>query len=178
MSGRSGADGAGHGRAFLDESAELLAESFLPRIRRSVEVLDSEQLWWRPNEASNGAGHLLLHLEGNLRQWIVSGVGGAPDTRRRALEFEPETRPRAGELLDRLGRSVAEAADVLRSVDPSRLGEVRTVQGQEVTVLEAVYHAVEHFSMHTGQIIYVAKALRGSAIDFYEVRDGIAKPRW
>ncbi|NIP78841.1 MAG: DUF664 domain-containing protein, partial [Gemmatimonadetes bacterium] len=67
--------------AFLAESVHLLEEAYLPRLRRALEALPADDLWWRPNDASNSVGNLLLHMAGNLRQWVVSGVGGAPDGR-------------------------------------------------------------------------------------------------
>lgn len=166
------------GRAFLDRSALYLSEDFLPRVRGAVEAMGPNDLWWRPNEASNSAGNLLLHLAGNLRQWIVHGVGGAEDLRERDREFAAREEAPAEELLDRLEAVVHEAASTLEATDPTALGETRTIQGNEVTVLEAVYHAVEHFSMHTGQIIWIAKARSGRDLGFYRVEGGVAEARW
>lgn len=166
------------GRAFLDRSTRYLTDDYLPRIRASVERLDAADLWWRPNEASNSVGNLLLHLAGNLRQWVVSGAGGAEDVRVRHEEFGAVDGADAEELVEGLADVVFEAADTLGRLDPSVLLDRRTVQGNDVTVFEAVYHAVEHFSMHTGQIIWIVKARTGEDAGFYRVRDGVAKPTW
>lgn len=165
------------GRAFLRAASEYLEGEYLPKIRRCLDRLDRTDVWWRPNEASNSVGNLLLHLAGNTRQWIVSGVGGAEDVRRRSREFDRrEGDPE--ELFARLRDTVDEACRVLDELDPGSLGESRTIQGQDVTVLEAVYHVVEHFSMHTGQIVYVTKLRTGSDLDFYRVEDGVAEENW
>jgi uncharacterized damage-inducible protein DinB len=166
------------GRLFLDASARYLAADYLPRVRACVERLGEGDVWWRPNEASNSVGNLLLHLSGNVRQWIVSGVGGEPDVRVRHEEFDRREPMPKREALERLARAVDHAVRVLRDTDPARLPERVTIQGREGTVLQAVYHAVEHFSMHTGQVIYVAKLRTGEDAAFYEVDDGVARPRW
>lgn len=168
----------GFGRAFLDRSARYLEEDYLPRIRGSVEVLGPDDVWWRPNEASNSIGNLLLHLSGNLRQWVVHGVGDAEDVRQRELEFGARDETAAAELLGGLAAVVREAARTLTATDPAALRETRTIQGNDVTVLEAVYHAVEHFSMHTGQIIWIAKARAGRDLGFYRVEGGVAEATW
>ena len=163
---------------FLDRSRHYLAGEYLPKIRASVGLLSPEDLWWRPNPASNSVGNLLLHLSGNLRQWVVSGVGQVPDVRRRQEEFDAVGSQSAEDLLDRLDATVQEAARAIASVDPARVMEPRRIQGKEVTVMEAIYHAVEHFSTHTGQIAYIAKMRRGADLGFYEIVDGVAHERW
>lgn len=165
-------------RAFVDRSRTLLTADYLPKIRACVGVLSEDDVWWRPNGASNSLGHLLLHLSGNLRQWVVSGLGGSPDRRQRHLEFDPDGQAGARALVDDLSRTVAEADAVLAGLDSSILQERRVIQGQSVTGFEAVYTVVEHFSMHTGQIIYIAKLRSGRDLGFYEVTNGIARPRW
>lgn len=169
---------AGAGRPFLDVSREKLEGEYLPKIRRCLADLEPADVWWRPNSSSNSVGNLMLHLAGNTRQWIVSGVGGAEDVRRRPREFarregDPE------EVFVRLRETVEEACSVLGDLDPARLEEARTIQGMRVTVLEAVYHVVEHFSMHTGQIVYATKLRTGRDLGFYRVdEDGDVEENW
>lgn len=165
-----------HGQAFIDLSRRYLRDDYLPKIERCLEQLSDEEVWWRPNEASNSIGNLLLHLSGNIRQWIVSGAGGAPDVRRRQEEFDASEVVPAAVLLARLKETLREVDEVLARLDPAVLGERRVIQGHERTVMEAVYHGVEHFGMHTGQILYVTKLFRASDLRFYEVKDGIATP--
>jgi len=167
------------GRAFIERSRHLLARDFLPRLRGALARLDEEDVWWRPNPASNSVGNLLLHLAGNVRQWIVSGVGGEEDVRRRDEEFARTGGLRGAEALETLERAVEDADRVLGGLDPARLRERLIVQGLDVSVLEAVYHVVEHFSMHTGQVLYVAKLRTGEDLGFWHVgADGTAEPRW
>jgi uncharacterized damage-inducible protein DinB len=164
--------------AFLAQSREYLTGHYLPKLRAAVEPLSDTDLWWRPNESSNSIGNLLLHLAGNIRQWIVSGVGGAPDRRDRAAEFARRDPLARSELLATFTEAVLEADAVLARTDPASLGERRPVQGREVTVLQAVYHAVEHLALHAGQIIYLAKLRSGKDLGFYRMEGNIPRPAW
>ncbi|HTB13676.1 MAG TPA: DinB family protein [Bryobacteraceae bacterium] len=149
---------------FLRFSSEKLTE-LLARIETCVAKLTQEQIWMRVTENENAIGNLLLHLSGNVRQWIICGVGGAEDRRDRDTEFDS----RSGEdALDRLRSTVAEAVEVLKALPHASLQEKRHIQKHwDLTVLEAIYHVVEHFSMHTGQIIFATKLLTGSDLGFY-----------
>ena len=147
-------------QAFLHKSRELLAE-YREKIDRSLAPLSDNDVWWRANDRSNSIGNLALHLCGNVTQWIAGGVGRRPYERLRQQDFDERRALPKTELLQRLGAVVATADEVLAELDPAALTEPRRIQGYDVTVLEAVYHVVEHFSMHTGQIILLAKARTG-----------------
>jgi uncharacterized damage-inducible protein DinB len=110
---------------------------------------------------------MALHLCGNVRQWIVSGVGGASDTRQRDAEFAARGGTSVSELKHLLRIVTDEAAAALRQVPAGRLTEHVTIQKYEVTVMEAIYHVVEHFSMHTGQIMFATKMVTGADLGFY-----------
>lgn len=166
------------GREFLDQSRRILTAELLPRIVASVEVLSDEDLWWRPNDISNSAGNLVLHLAGNVRQWIIAGIGGAPDRRQRDEEFDERSRPSRDELIRRLSDTVTEAGAILDRLPSGALQESRNIQGRKVGVLQAVYHVVEHFSMHAGQIIYIAKLRAGRDLGFYTMVDGVPVAAW
>ena len=167
-----------HGQAFIHRSRHYLNGEYLPKIRRSLQGLTREDLWWRPNEASNSMGNLVLHLAGNVRQWVVSGIGRRPDIRRRQEEFDRREGLDGPELLARLESALAEVDSVLAELEPSELEETRVIQGLEVTVLDALYHVVEHFSMHTGQIIYLSKLRSDLDLEFYQVKDGRVTTHW
>ncbi len=122
-----------------------------------MRLLSDTDVWWRPNAASNSAGNLLLHLEGNVRQWIISGLGGAPDHRQRDLEFAERGPLPRRRLLTRLRKTVREACAVIGGLSAADLGQHRTIQGLTVTAFEAIHHVVEHFAYHTGQVLYIAK---------------------
>ena len=147
-------------QAFLRKSRDLLAE-YREKIDRSLGPLSDADVWWRANDRSNSIGNLILHLCGNVTQWIAGGVGRRSYERLRQQEFDERRALPKTELLERLGAVVATADGILAELDPSTLTEPRRIQGYDVTVLEAVYHVVEHFSMHTGQIILLAKARAG-----------------
>ena len=164
--------------AFVAQSREYLTRHYLPKIRLAVEPLGDDDLWWRPNEASNSIGNLLLHLEGNLRQWILSGLGGSPDRRDRAAEFaRREPLPRA-RLLGLFATVVGEVDAVLARADGALLARRFAIQGRQVTGLQAIYHVVEHVSYHAAQIIYIAKLRTGSDLGFYTVEAGVARAAW
>lgn len=148
-------------QTFVSESRRLLTTDYLPKIERSIAVLGDEDVWWRPNEVSNSIGNLVLHLCGNLEQWIIGGVGGRAYTRDRQREFDERTQRPAPELVTRLRAVVTEAGEIIGGLDADALQERRQIQGDDVTVFEAVYHVIEHFSMHTGQIIYLSKMRSG-----------------
>jgi uncharacterized damage-inducible protein DinB len=165
-------------QTFIAESRKLLAAEHLPRIERCLERLTDEEVWWRANDESNSIGNLVLHLSGNVRQWINGGVGGALVERERQQEFDERGPLPRSELLSKISATMAEADRVLAGVDPSSLLERRRIQGQDVSVLEAVYHVVEHFSMHTGQIVLLTKMWKGD-LAFYDISaDGTARLQW
>lgn len=166
------------GQAFIARAQHHLGEDFLPKIERCLGLLNDEQIWWRANDQSNSIGNLLLHLSGNVRQWIVCGLGDATDSRDRDSEFAQRGEIPRAELLDRLKRTVDEAVTVLARLDPDKLLEKRRIQGLEVAALEAVLHVVEHFSMHTGQIILLAKMYAEIDLEFYDFSGSTPVPKW
>ena len=148
-------------KQFIAASRSFLSSDYLPKIERCLEVLTDDDVWWRANEGSNSIGNLLLHLEGSTRGWIINVTGGSHSPRDRQQEFDGREQIPRAELIARLKRTLAEADEVLARVDAGALLERRQSPWDEVTVLLAVYHAVEHFSMHTGQIIMLAKMRSG-----------------
>jgi uncharacterized damage-inducible protein DinB len=163
---------------FLERSRDYLGNEYRAKLRRALAALPADRVWWRPNEESNSVGNLLLHLAGNIRQWIVAGVGGAPVTRDRAAEFAAHDGAPATELLAELERALDEVDQVLSGLTAARLAERCAIQGRDVTVLEAIFHVVEHFSYHLGQIILVAKTFAPAGLQFYEDAGGLARPLW
>jgi uncharacterized damage-inducible protein DinB len=148
-------------KAFIEESRQYLEVEYLPSIERAVAGLSDEDVWWRPNEASNSIGNLVLHLTGNVREWILGGVGRLPYERNRQREFDERKAIPKDALLARLRTVLGEADAVLERVTDTDLLEVREIHGDDITVMQAIYHVVEHFSTHTGQILWIAKSRRG-----------------
>ena len=108
--------------AFVRESATFLRDVYLPRMRRALDALPEGDLWWRPHDGVLSFGTILLHLEGNVRQWIVSGLGGAADHRDRASEFAATDGPGGDELFARLDTTVREACEVIEGLDDASVG--------------------------------------------------------
>ena len=142
-------------QTFLGESRQYLRGAYLIAIERSVAPLTDAQVWWRPNEASNSIGNLILHLSGNVQQWIVGGVGQRPNERNRQQEFAERGPIPKEQLLARLRSVLNEADAVLASLTEGGLTERREIQGHDTTVLKAIYHVVEHFSTHTLSLIHI-----------------------
>ena len=164
---------------FLDQSRQLLLQDYLPKVEHCVSMLGDDALWWRPNENTNAVGNLLLHLTGNVRQWILHGVGGASCTRHRASEFNATGGADAQALLHGLRSTCAQAGAVLSEVDAASLTERRVIQGVEVSVLGAIYHALEHFSGHLGQILYITKLRTGKDLRFWVIgEEGAIERGW
>jgi uncharacterized damage-inducible protein DinB len=135
-------------------------------IVRCLQLLREEEIWWRPNEASNSAGNIVLHLCGNVRQWIISGVGGAPDIRERDREFAERGPIPRRVLAAQLKRTVKEAGKIIDSASAETLLRPFVIQGFSVSGLTAISHVYEHFSYHTGQIVYLTKLLQGKDLRF------------
>ena len=154
-------------QALVAECELRLFDESLPRIRKCLAQLTEEEIWHRPNDETVSVGNLVLHLSGNVRQWILGGLGGAPDTRDRPHEFsEPGPIP-TEELIALLDSTMAEARTVIRAVRPEDLLRARPVQRYEETALSILVHVVEHFSYHTGQITYAVKALKALDMGYY-----------
>lgn len=152
---------------FLASSRKTLLTQFWPRLRTCVEPMTLEQVWWRPNPESNSIGNLILHLNGNVTQWIIASFTESEDRRNRPAEFAAEGGLTAAELLDRLGATMAVVEKVLDRLTVEDLLASYKIQGYEVRGLDAVYHAIEHFGLHYGQITYITKSLEGKDLGFY-----------
>jgi len=143
-----------------------VSETYLPRVCDALKMLPEQEIWWRPNPASNSMGNLVLHLVGNVRQWIVSGLGGAPDTRERDREFSEKGPLPSKDLIRTLQSTTNEAARVVAQLSPAALTRHYDIQGFQVTGYEAANHVAVHFALHAGQIIYVAKMKSAKDLGF------------
>jgi hypothetical protein len=152
---------------FLDFSRRRLLEEWWPRLCSCVDSLAEERIWWRPNEASNSIGNLILHLNGNVRQWLISSFNSSEDRRDRPAEFAERQSISKAVLLTNLGATMQEASAVLSRLTEADLLASFHIQGVTVTGLYAVYQVVEHFGMHYGQILFITKLVRGEDLGFY-----------
>lgn len=153
---------------FLEYSRQRLFGRFWPRMKECVASLTEQQIWWRPNDASNSIGNLLLHLDGNVRQWLVDSFNKSEDRRNRPAEFAAQSGLVAADLLTRLGATLDEAAKVLDRLTVDELLAPYEIQGYHVRGLDAVYQVVEHFALHYGQIVYITKSLLAKDLGFYK----------
>lgn len=164
---------------FIDKSRHYLATEYPSKIRLAVANLSHEEIWRRANEQSNSIGNLIVHLAGNIRHWIVAGIGGATSDRDRAAEFAMRDGPGADALLSLLDDAVTDADAVIAAQTEVDLVLECEIQGRNTTVLAAIYHVVEHFSMHTGQIVMLAKMYSPGSVRFYgDDPAGKAVPLW
>jgi len=159
------------GAALLKECRRRLYEESLPRIRKCLAEMTVDEIWARPNEQTVSAGNLVLHLAGNVRQYIIATLGGVADVRERQKEFDEQGPLPTADLLDRLEKAMAEVSAVLDRLDPSTLLQTHRVQGFVESGLSILVHVVEHFSYHTGQIAYITKSRRNIDLGFYRGRD-------
>ena len=154
------------GSAYLAWCRNRLLNHYWSRVQRCVTELSNEQIWWREHESNNSVGNLVLHLTGNLNQFVLATFGGAPDTRDKEREFAERTPVSKAELLQGLEAALRESDRILAQFNPDRFTETTVLQGRERTYLEVLAIVLEHFALHTGQIIYVAKLKTGKDIKF------------
>ncbi len=154
--------------ALVSEEGRLLSE-YLRKIERCVGLLTPAEVWWRPNARCNSVGNLLLHLSGNLSQWVLAGLGGAEYERHRRDEFAAAEGGDAAELVARLRDVVTACQAVAARLSDDDLNRTHTIQGMTRTGAGVLLHAVEHMAYHAGQIVFVAKQLAGerAEIEFY-----------
>ena len=148
------------------EAAHELANA-LEKIEHCLGQLSDEQVWQRPRPSLNSVGNLLEHLCGNVRQWLVAGLGGAPDVRDRPAEFAERGPIPKAELRRRLREVVEEARRALERQTARQWLEARRMQGCEVTGLRALFDSVPHFRGHTQEIVHMTRALLGDAYQFH-----------
>jgi uncharacterized damage-inducible protein DinB len=151
---------------FLEFSADKLRQ-FESRIEVCLEKLSAEQIWARGHDNENAIGNLALHLAGNVTQWILGPLGDVTVHRDRDSEFAARGGIDAAILADRLRSAVDSAADIIGRLTTEQLTGSYTIQNYNVSGVEAVYHVVEHFAQHTGQIIFATKMLTHGDLGFY-----------
>jgi len=155
---------------FTEESIFRI-EKNTTKIIKCLEGLNEEQIWLRPNEVSNSIGNILLHLCGNITQYIISALGVQPDIRERDKEFSAKTGYNKDELQNKLTSTVEQAVIIIRNSDEYRLMKIYPVQGFNLSGIAIIVHVTEHFSHHTGQIIFWTKLLSGNDLAFYANTD-------
>jgi len=153
--------------AIIAETRRRLMGESVPRIKKCLANLSETEIWYRPNEHSNSIGNLVLHLCGNARQWIISGLGEAADHRQRQEEFDERGPVPTEKMLADLDELIVEIEAVLENLSAESLLTLHPVQVFEESGLSILVHVVEHFSYHTGQITYAVKALKDMDMAYY-----------
>jgi len=156
---------------------ELLQQSILRidenlvKVEKCLDELKEEEIWQRSNESSNSIGNLILHLCGNITQYIISSLGNAKDIRERDLEFNATGGLSKSELYEKLTDVAYEAKNVIREINLEDLTAIRSVQGFKMSGIGIIIHVVEHFSYHTGQIAFWTKMIKNIDLGFYNDLD-------
>ena len=141
------------------------------RIAKVLDLLTEEQVWYSPNEQMNSIGNLILHLNGNVTQWVGTGIAKDPDIRQRDEEFTAYKTHSKKELKEKLERLKNYTFPIIDNLTEEQLSDQRTIQGFNETVLSIIIHVIEHFSYHVGQIAYLAKLIIKGDLGFYEGMD-------
>ena len=144
----------------MDESTRM--------IRKSLVEVSEEELWLKPNESLNSIANLILHLCGNITQYIISSLGETEDIRKRDLEFETNESGTKSEILEKLENTVDTAKRVIFDSSLDQLLKIRSVQGFSFSGVGVIMHAVEHYSYHTGQIAFWVKQIKNKDLGFYD----------
>lgn len=148
-------------KAIVAASRKHIIDESIPRIRQCLFELTEEQIWHKANSNTNTVGNLVLHLCGNVRQWIMHGLDGQHDVRRRSLEFSEEGSLPRKVLLNQLNIIMHDLDASLGRIVDQDLLEVKTIQKHfNESGVSILFHVAEHFSYHTGQITYFTKMVK------------------
>jgi len=153
-------------KEFIGQSIHRM-EMNTPKIIKCLDQLTEQQIWMRPNEASNSIGNIMLHLCGNIRQYVISALGEQTDIRERDKEFAAQGGLTKAELISKLDSTVQHAVKVIRNASEHQLMKIFSVQGFTYSGVGIVVHVTEHYSYHAGQIIFWTKLLTGQDLGFY-----------
>ena len=148
----------------------LLSES-LPRIRKCLAQLSEEEIWRRPNAQTVSIGNLILHLNGNVKQWVLSTLGGQKDTRQRQIEFDEMGPLPTSKILSDLESTLEQVRVILQHLSTDDLTRNYNVQGFTETGVSILMHVTEHFSYHVGQITYSTKSMKDIDMGYYDGQD-------
>lgn len=152
----------------VTEYAATKLEDHFAQISRCSRMLTGEQLWHRINSHSNSVANLLLHLNGNIRQWVLGGLAGREIGRDRQAEFDARGGVEVEALLADLQETLREACGVIRGMEAEHLAWEFSIQSYRVSGAAAVMHVVEHFAFHTGQVVTMTKAMLDVDVSLYD----------
>ena len=157
-------------KEFIDQSLKTIDEN-TSKIKACMNQLDEKDIWFRHNEHVNSVGNIILHLCGNIRQYIISSLGDAPDIRERDLEFSTMGGISKSDLTAKWQNTILEAKAIIARASPENLLRHRVVQGTDHSGISIILHVTEHYSYHTGQIIFLTKLYKNIDMGFYKSVD-------
>lgn len=152
-------------KEFIEQAIIRLKEN-TPKVKKCLDEMSDEEIWKRPNPSCNSVGNMILHLCGNITQYIISSLGGIEDKRERDKEFSAEGGFTKVELFNKLESTVSQAGKIIEKVTPEEMLNKHSVQGFELSTIGIIIHVVEHYSYHTGQVIYWTKLLKDKDLGF------------
>ena len=159
---------------FVSQAIHRIDEN-TPKIASCLQELEESEIWKRPNQHSNSVGNIILHLCGNIRQYAISSLGKSKDVREREKEFSADGGYSGSELMKKLTSTLEEAKNIIQNITEEELLRKRNVQGYTHSGIGIIVHVTEHYSYHTGQIIFWTKLLRDKDLGFYAAVDLNAK---
>ena len=151
---------------FISQAVFRLNEN-TARVEKCLKEFSEKEVWLKPNKSTNSVGNLILHICGNITQYIISSLGNEEDARNRDLEFKTSGGYNKSELLSKLNSTIQQAVKIIKSQREDDLLSVRSVQAYKLSGIGIIIHVVEHYSYHTGQIALWTKILRDKDLGFY-----------
>ena len=151
---------------FINAAIRYIDEN-TTKLKACLDELEEADTWRRPNEHSNSVGNLLLHLSGNIRQWVISALGNSEDSRQREAEFATDGGYTRSALKEKLFSTIDEAKAIIQNITLPEILKKRKVQGYSYSGISIILHVTEHYSYHTGQIIFWTKLLKNKDLGFY-----------
>ena len=151
---------------FIEQSVYRIKQN-TPKIISCINELNEGEIWKRPNTVTNSVANLVIHLCGNIQQYIISSLGETKDTRERDLEFSVNGVFTKAGLIDKLNTIVDQAIAIIEIMDTEMLVKKRSVQGFNSSGIGNIIQVAEHYSYHTGQIVLFTKLLRNKDLEFY-----------
>lgn len=155
----------------IEETRYRLLDESIPRLHKCLDKLTKQEIWYRPNKSTVSIGNLVLHLCGNVKQWLISGIGGASDDRQRQQEFDEEGPIATVQLREMLDQLTTEIEATLEGLSKQDLISEHQVQGYKVSGVSILVHVVEHFSYHVGQVTIMVKSRKDVDMGYYEGQD-------
>lgn len=158
------------GTEFREQAIYRMEES-RKRVLACLDLVPEERIWEQPNPALNSMGNLVLHLCGNITQYILTTLGGAADNRNRDAEFSTRGGKNRAELKTLFDVVLQQSIDCIAAVTDQELAMIKAVQVYDLSGIGIILHVAEHLSYHTGQIALLTKLITEEDLGFYKGLD-------